>query len=529
MLSTTTVIFTAVCFLCGVERTQSVALVCLVQPCNNRALCPPVNCTSGTVYDSCRCCQQCGLPNGSVCDERRSPSDNGRYCAHGLVCEMNGSNVEGICKGDVKQCQHGELWNVDDSTFCGCWGGRTVCQAAKRHRHLSNITPTPAIGVFGISVSPTLNEYQSGSSVNITCEYQGYPKPILVFTYNHKIIDDRPTQTIKGEYGSTVLVATLIINELTIRDTGSYSCLVMNKAGMAETVTKHIKVRPTQIGSAGQIPVFIHPNHDYEKKESSKAIIICRAVGNPIPDVSITKNGQKIPQSDSNRLRIFQTVHAEQGEKHLILLFSKLLLSDTGMYTCTATNDEGTTTSRSHLQVTQSPFLCTFETNTCGWSVIQDRSEIPWRRVKASEVSSHNGPSKDSTRNDSNGHFLYLRNSSHGGQVAVIENIMTMNVCRVWLRFIVHGDNTTRLKVMMRSNGEKTLLTDYIGKASNKWVKRLIPLTEQVERLRKLEKPQTLRLQILGKLGRGHKHYIAIDDIQYEKCPGRRRKRQLFR
>ena len=99
MLSTTTVIFTAVCFLCGVERTQSVALVCLVQPCNNRALCPPVNCTSGTVYDSCRCCQQCGLPNGSVCDERRSPSDNGRYCAHGLVCEMNGSNVEGICKG----------------------------------------------------------------------------------------------------------------------------------------------------------------------------------------------------------------------------------------------------------------------------------------------------------------------------------------------------------------------------------------------------------------------------------------------
>ena len=74
---------------------------------------------------------------------------------------------------------------------------------------------------------------------------------------------------------------------------------------------------------------------------------------------------------------------------------------------------------------------------------------------------------------------------------------------------------------MMRSNGEKTLLTDYIGKASNKWVKRLIPLTEQVERLRKLEKPQTLRLQILGKLGRGHKHYIAIDDIQYEKCPVR--------
>ena len=153
----------------------------------------------------------------------------------------------------MKQCQHGELWNVDDSTFCGCWGGRTVCQAAKRHRHLSNITPTPAIGVFGISVSPTLNEYQSGSSVNITCEYQGYPKPILVFTYNHKIIDDRPTQTIKGEYGSTVLVATLIINELTIRDTGSYSCLVMNKAGMAETVTKHIKVRPTQIGSAGNL------------------------------------------------------------------------------------------------------------------------------------------------------------------------------------------------------------------------------------------------------------------------------------
>lgn len=80
-------------------------------------------------------------------------------------------------------------------------------------------------------------------------------------------------------------------------------------------------------------------------------------MGNPIPDVSITKNGQKIPQSDSNRLRIFQTVHAEQGEKHLILLFSKLLLSDTGMYTCTATNDEGTTTSRSHLQVTRKQII----------------------------------------------------------------------------------------------------------------------------------------------------------------------------
>ena len=131
-----------------------------------------------------------------------------------------------------------------------------MCKAPRRLRP-PIIPPTPAIGVFGIMVSPLQRVYQSGSSVNITCEYQGHPQPILVFTRNRRILNT--TQVIYHQFEANqgiVHVTTLVLHQLTELDSGTYSCIVMNFAGMAETIQVMVTVQPEFSGEGKLCNLF---------------------------------------------------------------------------------------------------------------------------------------------------------------------------------------------------------------------------------------------------------------------------------
>jgi hypothetical protein len=132
--------------------------------------------------------------------------------------------------------------------------------------------------------------------------------------------------------------------------------------------------------------------------------------------------------------------------------------------------------------------------------------------VSADEVAQTSDIKKDVTTNTSDGHFLYLQSlSSTSHQIAVMEGEMLENTCYISLWYRVHGDNSTRLKMIIRTPGSdhpKTVLTDWTGTLTTQWEKRRIPVTSNVES----------RVQFTGKLGRAHNSYIAIDNIQYEKC-----------
>jgi hypothetical protein len=151
--------------------------------------------------------------------------------------------------GELQPCTHGDLWSLNSWTFCGCWEGHTVCKAVTRLRPPA-VPPTPAIGVFGIVVTPLQRSYKSGSSVNITCEYQGHPEPIIVFTHDRVVINVTSNviyRQFEAKQG-IVHVATLALRRLTERDSGAYSCVVMNFAGMAETIQITLTVQPDSSG-----------------------------------------------------------------------------------------------------------------------------------------------------------------------------------------------------------------------------------------------------------------------------------------
>jgi hypothetical protein len=103
-MSTTSHLIVALCILCSmVAQTSSTALVCAL--CN-KATCPLVNCSAGTVYDGCNCCQICGLPPNHTCDVRGTEPLYQRYCAEGLVCELNETTGQRFCKGMFVNASH---------------------------------------------------------------------------------------------------------------------------------------------------------------------------------------------------------------------------------------------------------------------------------------------------------------------------------------------------------------------------------------------------------------------------------------
>ncbi|XP_075038771.1 hemicentin-1 [Mixophyes fleayi] len=169
--------------------------------------------------------------------------------------------------------------------------------------------------------------------VTLTCEVSGIPPPkITWYKDGHLINLNRSPQVMSGGMILRFLHTTL-------SDAGRYHCVVSNAAGEKK---KHfhlnILVPPRFIGNILE---------DIKIKENSDVKLSCEATGNPVPQITWLKDGQPLQEDTHHQL--------ENGGQHFQI--TRAMVSDTGRYTCVASNLAGDKSRSISLGVMVSPTI----------------------------------------------------------------------------------------------------------------------------------------------------------------------------
>ncbi|XP_059172379.1 protein sidekick-2-like [Physella acuta] len=195
----------------------------------------------------------------------------------------------------------------------------------------------------------------------ISCNSTGQPTPKISWYFNGIKISD--TNSTRYQLFSN---GTLYIASVDLEDSGVYQCFGSNSVGEAQTYTQLVvNSAPPTITEGPTSKVVI---------ELENTGFICRVKGGPQPDVYWTKNGVNISNGD----RFW--INSDQ------LLISRVVKSDSGLYTCTAVNIKGRVSASANLtviiktQITKPPqnmskILATDATLDCG--VLIDPSITP--------------------------------------------------------------------------------------------------------------------------------------------------------
>jgi hypothetical protein len=88
--------------------------------------------------------------------------------------------------------------------------------------------------------------------------------------------------------------------------------------------------------------------------EGESVTLQCRSIGQPIPNISIKKNGQNIITL-GHRVVLTKKVEPHWWEKLLTLTFTTVLMTDEAEYQCIAQNELGTATHSMFLELKSKP------------------------------------------------------------------------------------------------------------------------------------------------------------------------------
>lgn len=138
----------------------------------------------------------------------------------------------------------------------------------------------------------------------------------------------------------TLHTSTLLINNIQDKDEGRYQCIISNRFGSAYSNKAHITVHV--------FPVFTKTPKDVAVKAGSLATLECGARGQPVPKISLRKDGgDDFPAATERRLHVMPDDH--------IFYIVGIKQSDTGVYSCTAQNVAGVIMANATLTVLEKP------------------------------------------------------------------------------------------------------------------------------------------------------------------------------
>uniref|UniRef100_A0A3Q1FBY1 Ig-like domain-containing protein n=1 Tax=Acanthochromis polyacanthus TaxID=80966 RepID=A0A3Q1FBY1_9TELE len=147
-----------------------------------------------------------------------------------------------------------------------------------------------------------------GGDVTLQCAAEGVPRPAVTW-----LKDGRP---ITGQHGAKVLNEgrLLQIKDAKVSDTGRYTCIAVNVAGQADS--KHDVIF---LHSGVIVLKYLSIHSPLSLLSCSNPVALsCEASGIPLPAISWLKDGRPIKATSSVRI-----------------------LSDTGRYSCLASNSAG--------------------------------------------------------------------------------------------------------------------------------------------------------------------------------------------
>ncbi|XP_063972668.1 protein sidekick isoform X2 [Diachasmimorpha longicaudata] len=205
----------------------------------------------------------------------------------------------------------------------------------------------------------THGEY--GSAVKIACDVVGVPRPKIEWFHN--------AESVQGLLGSRFHMdddGSLLIKRLTMEYAGILQCLASNDAGEVSSYTwlkvksknrkrvvrraagyRVVRVRQsdrrfefTQYPETST-PILETSPRNLTVLDGKDAMIVCRAVGAPIPNTTWILN-DTIPVEIAGRVQLLET-----GD----LSISAVKLKDAGKYTCIRSNDAGSVNGSGYLSV----------------------------------------------------------------------------------------------------------------------------------------------------------------------------------
>lgn len=199
-----------------------------------------------------------------------------------------------------------------------------------------------------------------------------------------------------GIPGYTVLYQTGELKiETVTRDMnrGPFTCVASNAAGedrrksFLKIITKPIITRMDSISLV----------------EGNNAVIVCVATGNPLPALSIRREGHQMPLTqEEGRMSVLSS--SSETESRLEITIVSVIRSDSGLYFCSAENPAGTSKQSGHIQVEYKPDLSQTEKEVKSWmgntvniTCIVDaipNATLHWYDVKNNRLSDGTNPSK---------------------------------------------------------------------------------------------------------------------------------------
>ncbi|XP_071342317.1 hemicentin-1 isoform X2 [Trachinotus anak] len=218
-------------------------------------------------------------------------------------------------------------------------GGKYSCVAmnaageAYKHIYLTVFVPPSIRDSSGDS--PVVVNVLVGKSVTLECESNAVPPPTITWYKNGRVVTESANLHILAE-GQM-----LEIKGSEVSDTGQYVCKATNVAG--------------QVDKNFHLNIYVPPSIDGPAEESvvetisNPVTFSCDATGIPPPSLTWLKNGRPIENSESLEMHIFSG-----GSK---LQIARSQLSDSGTYTCLASNVEGKARKSYHLTIQVPPSI----------------------------------------------------------------------------------------------------------------------------------------------------------------------------
>uniref|UniRef100_A0A4W3GDM9 Myopalladin n=1 Tax=Callorhinchus milii TaxID=7868 RepID=A0A4W3GDM9_CALMI len=167
-----------------------------------------------------------------------------------------------------------------------------------------------------------------GRFCRLDCKVSGLPNPDLIWLLNGKLVlPDACHRMLVRENG----IHSILIDPLSARDGGTYTCIATNKAGQS-SFSLELSVVAKEITKA---PVFIEKLQNVGVAEGCPIRLECRVLGMPPPTIFWKKDNETISPT-KERINMHQDTTG-----YVCLLIQPTKKEDAGWYTVSAKNEAG--------------------------------------------------------------------------------------------------------------------------------------------------------------------------------------------
>ncbi|XP_074523728.1 palladin isoform X2 [Halichoeres trimaculatus] len=179
---------------------------------------------------------------------------------------------------------------------------------------------------------------QEGRLCRMDCKVSGLPTPDLIWQLNGQIIrPDSAHKMLVRENG----VHSLVIEPVTSRDAGIYTCIASNRAGQ-NSFNLELIVAAKEMHKA---PSFVEKLQNTSVAEGHPVRLECRVTGVPYPQIFWKRENESFTHN-TDRISMHQ-----DNCGYLCMIIQPAMKEDAGWYTVSAKNDAGIVSSTARLDV----------------------------------------------------------------------------------------------------------------------------------------------------------------------------------